>query len=854
MQTVSNVKNKKMINQIAVKSLKARKKRNLIAILAIALTSVLFTALFTIGGSLIEKNQESTMRQVGGSSHAGYKYLTKSEYEKVAKDKDLKSVSYRIVLADAENKPLIKVRTEMAYYEDLDAKWSFCYPEEGRMPKKENECVASDLILKALGVPCKIGEKFTVDFSVKGTKYSKEFTLCGWYKGDRVSMSQIMCVSKKLVNQLAPTTENYEYGDDIAGTYMVDFNFKTSFNLEKQLEELNKRIGFEEKSNGVNWAYLGMKADAGTIAFIVVMLGIILISGYLIIYNIFYMNVFGDIRFYGLLKTIGTTKKQLRKMVRRQANLLSLAGIPLGLIVGAVVGEGLLPVICANLNMGDTAGINVVLRPWIFIGSAVFSFLTVQISCIKPCRIVAKIFPIEAVKLTEVSVNAKVKGKKRRTHKLTMHAFGLANIKRNRKKAVLVIFSLSLSLILLNTVYTLLNGFDMDKYISNRSVSDYMVTDATTDNPALSVRAEDGVTSDFLTELQEQDGIEESGNVYYSEWEQQLSDWEKGRFEERIWKDWKKNFAYMIQMIGEDDMKQEIDFDKERGSITAKMYGLDQMVFEKLKCEQGELDWEKFKSGNYIVVNQFKSGDVEKPIYDVGDKITLTGENGFTKEYEVMALVDMPYPVEFQMYLSLEVNYILPSSEFLNYFEGRQPMKTLFNVSKKNEKEIESWLENYCTNINDDLTYTSKSTMEAEFATFQNMVAMVGGFLSFVLALIGILNFVNTILTGILSRKQEFAMLESVGMTRKQLREMLMWEGGYYALFTSIVAVFAGGMLSVTLIKSYTAEFFFFTWKFSVLPILICVPFLALIVLLVPYLACEKMCRVSVVERIRSVE
>lgn len=120
----------------------------------------------------------------------------------------------------------------------------------------------SDLTLKALGVPCKIGEKFLVDFSVRGKKYSKEFILCGWYKGDRVSMSQVMCVSKKLVNQLAPTAESYQYGGDIAGSYMVDFNFKTSFNLKKQLEELNKRIGFEEKSTGVNWAYLGMKADA----------------------------------------------------------------------------------------------------------------------------------------------------------------------------------------------------------------------------------------------------------------------------------------------------------------------------------------------------------------------------------------------------------------------------------------------------------------------------------------------------------------------------------------------------------------------------------------------------------------
>ena len=97
-------------------------------------------------------------------------------------------------------------------------------------------------------------------------------------------------------------------------------------------------------------------------------------------------------------------------------------------------------------------------------------------------------------------------------------------------------------------------------------------------------------------------------------------------------------------------------------------------------------------------------------------------------------------------------------------------------------------------------------------------------------------------------------MLESVGMTRKQLRKMLMWEGGYYALFTSIVAVLAGSVLSMTLIKSYTSGFFFFTWKFTVLPILICIPFLLLIVLFVPYLACEKMCRISVVERIRSGE
>ena len=77
------------------------------------------------------------MRQVGGSAHAGYKYLTKSEYEKVAKDKGLKSVSYRIALADAENKPLIKVRTEMAYYEELEANGVFVIRKKGTCRRKK---------------------------------------------------------------------------------------------------------------------------------------------------------------------------------------------------------------------------------------------------------------------------------------------------------------------------------------------------------------------------------------------------------------------------------------------------------------------------------------------------------------------------------------------------------------------------------------------------------------------------------------------------------------------------------------------------------------------------------------------
>lgn len=186
------VNNKKVIRRIADKTRKAGKRKNLIAVLAIAMTTVLFTSVFTVGGSLMEKQQQATMRQVGGSAHAGYKYLTEEEYELLAQDEKLKEVSYRILVGDAVNDELKKLTTEVCYYEDLDARWSFCYPVEGHMPEAEDEIVTSDLVLKALGVPCRLGESVPLVLDVAGKKIEKTFTLCGWFYGDTVAMSQVV--------------------------------------------------------------------------------------------------------------------------------------------------------------------------------------------------------------------------------------------------------------------------------------------------------------------------------------------------------------------------------------------------------------------------------------------------------------------------------------------------------------------------------------------------------------------------------------------------------------------------------------------------------------------------------------
>lgn len=857
------VNNARVIRRVADKTRKAARGRNLIAVIAIILTTLLFTSVFTVGESLIEKGRQETMRQVGGSAHAGFKYLTQKEYDIVKKDKKLKEVSYRILVGDAVNDSLKKLRTEVSYYEDLDAKLSFCYPEEGHMPEAEDEIVTSDLVLKALGIPVKIGEKVPVVLDVDGQRHEKIFTLSGFFKGDIINMSQIMAVSKEYAGEVAPTPENSVMGNEVsvsdyAGRIMADFNFKSSFNLEKQTDDLARRCGFpEEVSEGINWAYMGTKMDMQTVIPVIILLLVIFVSGYLIIYNIFYINVFHDIQHYGLLKTIGTTGRQLRKMVRRQAYILSLYGIPAGLILGAVVGKFILPVVMKNLVFAESTDSVVRLNVWVFAGAALFAFFTVYISCIRPCRIASSVSPVEAVRYTQ---GAAVKGKKKRkkTKKVTPRAMAFANLKRNRKKVVIVVASLSLALILLNSIYGMIRGFDMDKFVGAMTVSDFSVADATLDNASLpsSQRVLNGVTPQFQEALSKQKGVAESGNIYITErYQLDMTEEESARFMERLLKNPEVKKQLKSEAAYSNDQAY-IDSVMAGEQIDGKIYGVGKMVMEKLENVEGDLDWEKFETGKYVITVRYPylEDGTKQAYYNIGDKVTIRKEDGTFREYEVMAVADMPYSCGLQSFGMFDCNFILPEGEYLDFYGEQAPMRTLFNVEKEYESSMEEWLSKYTEDVEDDLTYTSKAKIVAQFDSMKNMYVIVGGLLAFILAMIGVLNFINTMVTSILSRKQETAMMEAVGMTGRQQKQMLCAEGLYYAVFTVLTALIVGSIVSVTAIRMIGGGFFFFSWHFTVAPILMCVPFLLLAVMIVPVVCYRRMCQTSVVSRMVKTE
>ena len=421
------VANGKCIRHLSFRTLAANRARNLVAILAIALTAVLFTSLFTIALSINEGFQQSNFRQAGGWSHGTFKDLTEEQYAALQDDPLIAQRGMRQFLGMPSDVPFNKSHVEISYCDANTAHWMYCDPVEGRLPQEGTSEAATDLhVLELLGVEPELGAEFTVTFFVDGHETTQTFTLCGWWEYDDVIIANHILVPQSRVEAVLDEVGVTPPGSDgMTGNYTMNVMLKNgSRHIERDLLQILENHGYQSDTPGesyinigVNWGYTGAQLSSSmdpiTLFGILAVLVLILLTGYLIIYNVFQISVAGDIRFYGLLKTIGTTPRQLRRIIRIQAVSLSVVGIPVGLVLGWLLGSVLTPVVAGNLD-GIVTVVSV--NPWIFVGSAAFALITVLISCRRPGRMAGKVSPVEAVRYTEGTVARRRERRSRRGH------------------------------------------------------------------------------------------------------------------------------------------------------------------------------------------------------------------------------------------------------------------------------------------------------------------------------------------------------------------------------------------------------------------------------------------------------
>ncbi len=871
------------VRKLSNRSLKSNRMRNLFAVAAIALTGILFTAVFSLVGGAMQAAQESTMREVGGRFHAGLKGATKEQYEKVAADPMVAKSSYNIFIGTADN--IVKWSAEIRYLPEEDTLHDmFIELEEGHLPAAENEIVVNTFVFDELHLPYKLGEKIPLTFRFLDQTIEDEFIVSGWYRGDYVSHASELFVSEDYWKKLKGPLTDEDFlrwreahpEDRDVGLYAGNVFFDKASNLDDKIRTVIINAGYEPETEldyGVNWAYMSSRAESADPFAVMMILSavlVILITGYLIIYNIFQISVISDIRFYGLLKTIGTTTRQIRRLVRRQAILLSAIGIPIGLAAGYGIGKCALPFV---LSISDYSGADASLRfnPWILVFSAAFSFLTVFLSSRKPAKIAGSISPIEAVKYTEAGLQGKAAGRKKKRHaarrRFSAVSMALSNLARNKRTTAVVITAISFSMILLSIIMTAVGSFRIEQFMEQRITGDFMLGNINLTSSALH-SGDVEIAPEYLELADAQPGIEKRQEMWV-----RIRTWLKVD---------EKALGQLRQLDAQGKLRRDT-YDSARldqllrgeAAMNAYVYGYSEELLSNLQVLEGTLDTEKFRSGNYVLLTPILGADwlpSEDHVYHPGDTVTLemytenstfreiTNEAGETidvvyenleeKEYEVMAIVDIPSCMDLQRYSSNGCDVVLPFTEMKEETACWQEFMVSYEVADEDQAAFEAAVKSYADS-HSTVGYLTKDSLRKEFDSMVTVIAVVGVSLATVIALIGSLNFVNAIVTGIISRRREFAMLQSIGMTDEQIRKTLVCEGGAYIVIAGGISLIAGSVLSYLIVNALNHMILFFEYRFQLWSFVIMIPILMLVAVLAPVAAYQNLRKKSIVERLR---
>ena len=858
--------NKTVIKKVANRSFHSNKKRNILAVIAIALTTFLLTAVLTIGFGAKNTMQYSQARLLGSQADALVQGMTKEQAEQLKENAMFEKAGTQIGIAFLENTKQLNV--ELDYADETLMEVRFMIPSIGTIPKAENEVLVSANVLEDLGIPKKAGETLPVDLKVDGKIEHFDMKVSGIYEPVKNDMGYVM-VSKAfldaqedMVSVLRKDKENRNY-------YNADVILKDSAMAEERIGEFICSIGGNpddrEAENYVKIALtpVAAQSDGNLVVWLVAgVFGILfLFCGYLLIYNVFDMGVTNDIRQYGLLRTIGTTPKQVKGLVRKQALYLFLIGTPIGVILGILLGKGILPAVL-QMFVAELGEKNVVVGslPYlpIIIGSVIFSALTVWISTRKSVKKASRVSAIEAVRYVEQSIG-KIKERKHVKGAL-LPRMAKANVQRNKGRMVLVIVSLMLSIILLNSVFIFTGSFDEEVYVERQMRSDFAVYTADAGLMQKGFTGHSAVknVTKMYRNTYEDNHISCDWGVTYGK----IDNTHRNSIPENMDIGW-----------SEDNHHAALSRD---GRPLGNIYGISKNLIAKLDILEGEKDKsilkEKIQNENGIILisdytDKGEFTELSETKYEniqVGDEIQFY-ENGVpTETFIVLAkaatedmeagglsgsgnniLSDIGGPV---MYMSEE--------HFKEIYENPPLYCVLFDTEKEYEQEMEDYLSEYTTQKNMDVLYQSVDKLGATVQTTKNTVLLIGGLIGGIFALVGIINLMNLIMTSIVTRRHEFASMQSIGMTTKQLRRMVMTESISYVLRASVIGTVVAVILGVTAVKLLVENgpIWYMTFHLTILPAILLSLIYIMLALIIPMVSLRFLNRQSIVERLRTGE
>ena len=718
--------------KLAKKSLQSEKRRNLMVVIAVALAAFLicFTGIVSTSLTQMQRNQvvdtyEAVWLGVEENDIETLKGLP--EFERVGGyymlGEELSEQGYHAsyVYCDAQMMEITKAQMELL---------------EGRVPEKANEVVVSEYFLSTYGNNAKIGDTVTLDTES--------------FHGDYVVTGIMNSVNEKEANTCAIILSKAALtewnGFDPAG-YRAYAHFKNSDQLGEELMTSYCREIAEEyqlpmpKMNSKYFAYASKSFDFALMAGVI---ALVLIGGYIVIQSIFRISINDKIQSYGQLRTIGATPKQIKRIVKNEGRKLGSIGILIGTVLG----------VCGGFLL-FSKGFNAVSYVATVILTLISSWIMVSVSIRKPVKIAAGISPIEAVHFTPAQKDIR---SRKKNIKLNPVSMGIANFKRDRKKTISIVASLSIGGILLMVVSSIvlvrspeqiarLYFPDSDYKIYLQDLSEEMLVKGNPLNEELKqeVLSVDGVTDIIVARQSLHTSIKTDANQNSGICDT-LTD---------------QNYAMVEAALTEGTMPTDSH------SIVIH----DQIVAY----------FEDMGVGSTV---EFSSIDGKQSI-----PVTISG---------VFSTSKMPVIFGHGRAHTDGSVFFAPKDLFYELY----PEITTFDYSwsivsnpKKAEtvkaelKNIVAEHSNLALDEIDTAIAAEKSQNSAAFGSMQ--------VLSWLVFLFGVINLINTTLSNQMSRKQENSVLRSIGLTQKQLCKMNICEGLCYAFFATLAILIVGFPISI---------------------------------------------------------
>lgn len=573
------------------------------------------------------------------------------------------------------------------------------------------------------------------------------------------------------------------------------------------------------------------------------------LSAYLLIYNIMYLSVAGNIRYYGLLQTIGMTGKQIRSLIKKQMIWIGGIGISLGLFLGFFVSFSLIPVAIESLGMKQeqTGQVQVVFHPAVFLLTILLTGFSVWYAARKPMRLAESSSPIEALGYRPVSGIRKGHTTKKGN---LIRRMAVEQLTRNKKKTVVTMLSLSASLSVFVCLMILLHTQSAREYVYNFRGLDMVVANDTIQNVVVE-QDEEGkkqlqgvkqiLNQEILEKIKKTDGVSAVFPVSCVStvipWEPEVSD---------VWM--REFYETWMDIPYENDLEE---YKNHPENFASALIGITEEDFRALNQElKAPVDETSFLNGETCIL--YRNG-----LFDLDEK-KMIGKNILCGEYEnpentrsfkIVALTDIN---DYTALLGYPPTMIVIDKAVSSF--AKEPI--IFKVGIQYEKEFDERAEAAVENIlrkspnASDFSWESKIGQAEIVEKAQGHMAEIGFGIVAILAVIGIMNYINTSVGNIQSRRKEISIMESVGMSEHQVRKMLVWEGIFYTGGVILLTLTAG--LGITYAIYQSVNYMGAAFWFPMVPFFIACILLLTICIAVPLLAYKQMEKSgSLVERIR---